>query len=159
MAKNKKTLVLNSDNSISNVVSYRTSIVDCLLNKCYCVSYYDETIMSAGGKEFPIPAVIASKSFNKRKKIRCTAYNLYLRDGGHCGYCLKKIKFSEMTKDHIIPRDKGGKTSWMNLVSACSSCNSKKANKIWEPKLKIWEPMSILQLYDDIPKEWEPYVK
>lgn len=159
MPKNKRTLLLNSDNSIANVISYRDSITGWFLNKYYCVSYYNETIRSAGGKEFPIPAVVVSQAFNKKKKIRCTAFNLFSRDGFHCGYCLTKHKPKDLTRDHIIPREKGGKTNWMNLVTCCGRCNSRKANKIWEPKIKIWEPTNIIQLYDEIPQEWENYVK
>lgn len=160
MPKNKKTLLLNSDNSVSNIISYKDSIVGWFTNKYYCISYYDETIRSAGGKEFPIPAVVISQSYNKRKKIRCTAYNLYLRDS-RCGYCLKKLKFNEVTKDHIIPRIKGGKSEWKNLVCSCSHCNTKKGDKLWTPRIKIWEPTNIIQLYEssEIPKEWENYIK
>jgi hypothetical protein len=159
MVANKRTLLLNSDNTVSNVISYRDSITGWLTNKYHVISYYDETIRSAGGQEFSIPAVVISSAYNRRKKIRCTSYNLYLRDSGRCLYCLKKIKFSEMTKDHIIPKIKGGKSNWTNLASACSSCNSRKADKLWTPKIKAWEPTNIIQLYkvSDMPKEWEPY--
>ena len=42
-------------------------------------------------------------------------------------WCTKKIK--DLTFDHIIPKSHGGKTNWLNVVSACRSCNFKKGNK------------------------------
>lgn len=159
MPKNKRTLLLNSDNTVSNVISYKDSFKGWFANKYHVVSYYDETIMSAGGQEFSIPAVVISSEYNRRKKIRCTSYNLFSRDGNRCGYCLNVFKVKDLTRDHIIPREKGGKTNWMNLVTCCKRCNTRKANKIWEPKIRIWEPTQVTQLFNDVPEEWKHYLK
>jgi len=52
--------------------------------------------------------------------------NLFRRDNGECQYC-GSVK--HLTIDHVLPRSKGGKTSWTTLVTACNRCNVNKGNK------------------------------
>uniref|UniRef100_UPI0025CE8147 HNH endonuclease n=1 Tax=Algoriphagus sp. TaxID=1872435 RepID=UPI0025CE8147 len=51
---------------------------------------------------------------------------LFRRDNGECQYCGSK---RHLTIDHVVPRSKGGKTNWMNLVTACHRCNVNKGDK------------------------------
>lgn len=60
---------------------------------------------------------------------RISRYMLYRRDGGRCAYCGKKLSIRESTKDHIIPRSKGGKDEWENLALSCFRCNTVKNNR------------------------------
>ena len=52
---------------------------------------------------------------------------MFLRDKFSCQYCGSK---KELTFDHLLPRSKGGKTDWDNVVTACSSCNVKKGGRL-----------------------------
>jgi 5-methylcytosine-specific restriction endonuclease McrA len=61
--------------------------------------------------------------------VKFNRRNLYLRDKGRCQYCSRKISTAEFTLDHVVPRCKGGKTSWTNLVTACLTCNQRKGNR------------------------------
>ena len=54
--------------------------------------------------------------------------NLFIRDENICQYCGKRFSTDDLTVDHIIPRSKGGQSSWLNCVLACISCNRKKAD-------------------------------
>ena len=74
-----------------------------------------------------------------------TKHNMRLRDQYCCAYCGHQFGPQELTWDHVIPRSQGGRTSWMNIVLACSSCNSRKGNQtpdragmplLWRP----WVP-------------------
>jgi 5-methylcytosine-specific restriction endonuclease McrA len=56
-----------------------------------------------------------------------TRFNVFLRDKFSCQYCGSK---KELTFDHLLPRSKGGKTNWDNVVTACSSCNVKKGGRL-----------------------------
>lgn len=56
-------------------------------------------------------------------------YMLYERDGGKCCYCGKKITQKEATVDHVIPRSKGGKSTWDNVALSCGHCNRKKGDR------------------------------
>jgi len=55
--------------------------------------------------------------------------NIFDRDLAVCQYCLKALTFSKSTVDHIVPRSRGGRNTWANLVLCCSPCNTKKGNK------------------------------
>ena len=68
---------------------------------------------SLGGKKFK-----KEPSLNNRE--------LFRRDRHICAYCGGRFKESELTRDHIIPRSKGGQDIWMNVVTCCTKCNQKK---------------------------------
>ena len=75
-----------------------------------------------------IPSVVVLKEYVKpRKRVAFTRFNLFLRDGFCCQYCGGK---GELTFDHVVPRAKGGITSWENVVAACAPCNLRKGSKL-----------------------------
>lgn len=59
-----------------------------------------------------------------------TNRNLFRRDLHICGYCGRKFGDDQLTRDHIIPRSRGGKDIWTNVVTACRHCNNDKDNKM-----------------------------
>ncbi len=54
--------------------------------------------------------------------------NIFERDKALCQYCSKTLSFSKSTVDHVIPRSRGGRNTWANLVLCCAPCNTKKGN-------------------------------
>jgi 5-methylcytosine-specific restriction endonuclease McrA len=58
--------------------------------------------------------------------VRFSRENVYLRDSHHCQYCGKRCRHHELTLDHVMPRSRGGKTTWRNVVTACVECNRRK---------------------------------
>jgi 5-methylcytosine-specific restriction endonuclease McrA len=109
----------------------------------------DKQLRSAGGFSIPLPSVIRMLFFVKRKpkRVALTKKNVLLRDDYKCGYC-SNYGGREMTVDHVIPRALGGKSTWENLISACSDCNGRKRDRTPEqarmPLLrKPREPRSI----------------
>ena len=58
------------------------------------------------------------------------AAKIFLRDGFACQYCGDAPGTSELTFDHVIPKSRGGQTSWDNVVAACSDCNLVKGNRL-----------------------------
>lgn len=67
--------------------------------------------------------------------------NLFKRDRFTCQYCGAKPRTSEMTIDHILPRSRGGLSSWENCVLACFNCNRKKKNRTPdEASMKLRKP-------------------
>ncbi len=76
--------------------------------------------------------------------------NLFLRDKNACQYCGKKPGTKELTIDHVLPRSRGGLSTWTNCVLACVPCNRRKANRLpaeahmqlaKEPKCPAWTPI------------------
>lgn len=75
-----------------------------------------------------------------RRKVReSTRVRVYIVAFGRCRYCNGSIAWRDLHADHVVPVKRGG-DNWGNLVASCSSCNLKKATKLWEPiPLKWWQ--------------------
>jgi 5-methylcytosine-specific restriction endonuclease McrA len=56
--------------------------------------------------------------------------NILLRDRNTCQYCGDVLPPGELTLDHVIPRSRGGNSTWENLVACCHSCNRRKGNRL-----------------------------
>ena len=107
--------------------SWQDSIKSVFLDRVSIVSYYDRQIRSPSFS-MKLPSVIALKSYIRpQSNPNFTRFNVFLRDKFSCQYCGSK---NELTFDHLLPRSKGGKTNWDNVVTACSSCNVKKGGRL-----------------------------
>ena len=99
-----------------------------------------------------VPEVITLTRYD-RLPIRIVAFsrrNVFKRDGYMCQYCGCRPGSEELTIDHIVPRSRGGVSSWTNCVLACIDCNTRKANRTPEqagmplkhkPIRPIWNPL------------------
>ena len=125
-------LVLNADyRPLSyyplSLWSWQDSIKSVYLDRVTIVNNYDRVIRSPSFS-MKLPSVIALKSYVKpQSNPNFTRFNVFLRDKFSCQYCGSK---SELTFDHLLPRSKGGKTDWNNVVTACSGCNVKKGGDL-----------------------------
>ena len=73
-----------------------------------------------------LPSVVSLKTYVKPSRFPAfTRFNVFLRDRFTCQYCGAR---DDLTFDHVVPRSKGGVTSWENVVAACSACNLRKAD-------------------------------
>ncbi|MEP6574334.1 MAG: HNH endonuclease [Gemmatimonadota bacterium] len=85
---------------------------------------------------FPLPAsVVLRKHRQVRSRVASlTNEHLFLRDGHRCAYCSRHRKDlgarERLTRDHLVPRSKGGTDEWLNVVTACSSCNHRKNDRL-----------------------------
>ncbi|MDI1322089.1 MAG: HNH endonuclease [Algoriphagus sp.] len=124
----KRVLVLNLDHSPVAVVSPQKAIVLLLLDKANCLSTYGLLEIRTVSRSFEYPAVIRLNDYKNIpfRGVLLNRVNLFRRDGGECQYCGSR---RHLTIDHVIPRSKGGKTSWTNLVTACNRCNVNKGDK------------------------------
>lgn len=92
-----------------------------------------------------IPEVIALRFYDRLpiSEVKFTRKNIYEHYGYHCCYCGKRFPSSELNLDHVIPRSRGGKTTWDNIVTSCVGCNIKKGNKLpKEAGMKLLIPPS-----------------
>ena len=130
--KQNPALILNADyRPLSyfplSLLSWQEAIKSVYLGRVNVVAEYEEIVRSEK-LSLAMPSVVVLKSFISPKKIvPFTRFNLFLRDTFTCQYCGKKEK--ELTFDHVLPRSRGGKTRWDNVVAACIGCNIKKSNK------------------------------
>jgi len=79
-----------------------------------------------------IPDVIALKFYDKLplSEVKFTRRNIYEHFGYKCCYCGSKFETNNLNLDHVIPKSKGGKTNWENIVTSCIPCNLKKSNHL-----------------------------
>ncbi len=122
-----------------------------------------------------IPRVIVLQFYDKlpSREVSFSRKNLFERDKYTCQYCgekpqnrrvaLKWMEEKALNLDHVVPRSRGGKTTWSNIVSACYKCNTKKGNKLlkeigWklikQPKIPAWLPTIDLGLKVQPHKQW-----
>ena len=106
---------------------WQDAVKSVFLERVSIVSNYERKIRSPSF-EMNLPSVIALKNFIKPSTHpNFTRFNVFLRDKFSCQYCGSK---NELTFDHLLPRSRGGKTNWDNVVTACSSCNVQKGGRL-----------------------------
>ena len=79
-----------------------------------------------------IPKVLLLRIYDRLPihEMKFNRQNLFERDGFRCQYCTRAFLSKDLNLDHVIPRDRGGKTSWENVVTSCIRCNSRKGNRL-----------------------------
>ena len=108
---------------------WQDSVKSVFLDRVTIVSNYDRVIRSPS-LNMKLPSVIALKSYvSRNSNPNFTRFNVFLRDKFSCQYCGSN---HELTFDHLLPRSRGGKTDWNNVVTACSTCNVKKGGRFFE---------------------------
>ena len=128
-------LVLNADfRPLSyfplSLWSWQDAIKAVCLDRVTIISEYEQTIASPS-LEMNLPSVIALKEYvPQTRNPAFTRFNVFLRDRFSCQYCGNRFSASDLTFDHVVPRSKGGRTNWANVVTACGPCNLRKANKL-----------------------------
>jgi 5-methylcytosine-specific restriction endonuclease McrA len=96
------------------------------LNRVDVVSTYDQVVHSPSF-EMQLPSVVSLKHYIAQDRPPAfTRFNLFLRDSFSCQYC---GDCDELTFDHVIPRSRGGRTTWENIVTACACCNLNKGGR------------------------------
>ncbi len=95
--------------------------------------------------DIAVPRIIRVLRFNRlpRHDVKFNRRNIYARDMSRCQYCGKKFNSSELSLDHIVPRSRGGVTTWENVVCACLKCNVRKGGRTpGEAGMKLVKPPS-----------------
>lgn len=92
----------------------------------------DETMIRTPQFELLLPRVIVLQRYYRQppQRVKFNRRNIFLRDRHTCQYCGKRPKDDDMTIDHILPRSRGGMTTWTNVVLACTQCNVRKGNRL-----------------------------
>lgn len=96
------------------------------LDRVDVVSTYDQEVHSPSFA-MKLPSVVSLKSYVAQDRPPAfTRFNLFLRDAFTCQYCTRD---ADLTFDHVIPRSRGGRTTWENIVTACARCNLAKGGR------------------------------
>ena len=106
---------------------WQDAIKAVFLDRVNIISEY-ETLVRSPSFEMRLPSVVSLKSYVKPTRFPAfTRFNVFLRDRFTCQYCGER---EDLTFDHVVPRSKGGVTTWENVVAACSACNLRKADML-----------------------------
>jgi 5-methylcytosine-specific restriction endonuclease McrA len=116
-----------------------------------------------------VPKVLLLRSYDQLpvREVKFTRENLFDRDGYRCQYCGEHFEAVHLNMDHVIPRDRGGRTSWENIVTSCIKCNSRKANRlphqanmhlIRKPERPRWRPFVSSLIGQDYDSDWDHFI-
>lgn len=120
-------LVLNQDYSPLTICSIERAFLLLYLDKADLLSQLQGRALRTVSSSFPFPSVIRIKRYVNvpYKGVILTRHNIFKRDSHICQYCGTN---KDLTLDHLIPKSKGGKSTWTNLVTACKRCNARKGD-------------------------------
>jgi 5-methylcytosine-specific restriction endonuclease McrA len=128
---------------------WQDAVKAVFLDRVNIVSEYEDEVHSPSFA-MRLPSVIALKQYiPAARRPAFTRFNVFLRDRFDCQYCGDSFPAHELTFDHVVPRSRGGMTSWTNVVTACSSCNLLKGDKM--PREAGMFPLT----RPDQPSAWE----
>ena len=125
-------LVLNSRYMPLQRVSWQRAFGYLCAGKAEVVEIYDGRVVRSSTTDWPMPSIV--RLFNTvvnlfNRGVKFSRRNVYLRDRGTCQYCGRSVSTAEFTLDHVVPRCKGGRTTWENLVTSCARCNHRKGSR------------------------------
>ena len=109
----------------------------------------DHEVVTTISFKIRIPRVIVLLVFDRlpKKEVKFTRHNVFERDKNTCQYCGEVFDRSELNLDHVVPRDRGGTTTWENVVCSCIACNTRKGSRTPEearmPLLTAQRPLGI----------------
>lgn len=129
---------------------------------------HDESIHTVSFR-IRVPRVIMLLIFDRlpKKEVKFTRLNIFERDKNTCQYCGRIFERRDLNLDHVIPRDRGGPTSWENIVCSCIPCNTRKANQtpqeagmhlIRKPKRPKWRPFVQVNLGLHYHESWKHFL-
>ncbi|MDQ3394151.1 MAG: HNH endonuclease [Bacteroidota bacterium] len=162
----RNVLVLNQDFSPFTVCTVQRAFLLVFLQKAELLSGAANQSLRTISEVYPMPAVIRLHHYIRipYRGVVLTRQNIFKRDHFECQYCGAG---KELTIDHVMPRSRGGKSTWKNLITACKHCNAKKGHHTpQEAGMALakqpYKPSYIIFLRDFSGlsrEEWRPYLR
>ncbi len=129
----------------------------------------EEEMVNTISFKIRIPRVIVLMLFDRmpRKEVKFTRHNIFERDKNTCQYCGGVFDKRDLNLDHVIPRDKGGATTWENIVCSCIACNTRKGNRlahqvgmhlIKKPVRPKWRPFVHITFDSKLHDSWRHFL-
>ena len=129
----------------------------------------DQDWIKAVGYELQAPRVIRLPHCDRRPRhgLRFNRRNVFARDANRCQYCGKSFPTSELSLDHVLPKSRGGPTSWDNIVCACVACNIRKGGRtprearmqlVRQPTMPKRSPLMAVKLHNPKYASWKNFV-
>jgi 5-methylcytosine-specific restriction endonuclease McrA len=116
-----------------------------------------------------VPRVLLLTAYERvpKRHVRFSRFNIYARDNNTCQYCARRLPRTELNLDHVIPRSRGGLSTWENVVCSCHICNRRKGGQtpeeakmllIRKPQRPQWTPFSTEMFSLRRYREWMPFL-
>ncbi len=160
-----RVLVLNAAYEVLGLASIKRSVLLVLSGGAEMLSESGRYLHTPSTR-IPVPSVIRLKRLVRRgpSRIPLNRRNILRRDRYTCQYCGRQG--GELTVDHVLPKSRGGRSTWENLVAACRPCNLKKGDRTPEEAgMRLLKPprapRAPLFLSDlkEVPEDWQPYLQ
>jgi len=150
------------------VEPWQRAIADLFLGKVEVIEYSRDRTIRGVSRSFPMPSVVrVLRTFRRdRIRIKFSRLNIYARDRFVCQYCGERKATEDLTFDHVLPRSRGGRTTWDNIVTCCVPCNKTKADRTpaeaglqlrAHPRKPHYLPAVMVKMGTDMPEEWRGY--
>lgn len=165
-----RTLVLNAGFEPMQLISWQRALCLVLSQKAEVLARYD-TVVRSVSKAVELPSVVRLVRYvqvvSRFGFVRCTRKNVLLRDRYQCQYCGVSCRPGAISIDHVVPRSRGGRTHWGNVVAACHACNRYKGSRTPDeaamplrrpPRRPSWRDL-IDDMNRDAAPEWLPYLE
>jgi len=165
----EQVLLLNVTYEPLKIINWKKAITLLFLEKVEVLEEYGRAIHSVSFT-IQLPSVVRLLRMVKKPKtpVKFSRQNIYARDKYRCQYCGDKSPPEELTYDHVIPRFRGGKTRWDNIVTCCIRCNRKKGGHtpreaglklIRKPSRPTWLPALRISVgVREVPQSWRDYL-
>lgn len=129
--------------------------------------HHRHNVVRTVSRALRVPRVIILQLYDRlpRSQVRFSRLNIYHRDENRCQYCGLQAERSQLNLDHVVPRSRGGRTTWENVVCCCIPCNLRKGARtpseagmrlIRTPVRPRWTPT--LRPRSVPPREWLPFL-
>ena len=160
-----RVLVLNATFEPLNTVSVPRAIALLLADKAELIEAAEAKLRSQH-ITLPMPLVIRLVTFVRIPRmmpLAVTRRGVLNRDNHTCQYCGRLLPPADLTLDHVLPRCRGGKTTWDNVVAACKPCNHRKNDRTpGEARMRMlrqpFRPRYLAMVVYDIPAVWHKYL-
>lgn len=167
-----ETLVLSPEWEPLQQVSWKRAVNLVLFGQVEVVAEYEDRVIRSVSLEFRQPLILRLLRYaggKRRRGVRFSKDNVYTRDKGRCQYCGEGLTRRTATLDHVLPRSRGGKTVWTNVVVACMPCNQEKGDRtpeeagfvlLREPERPrhLPETLRLAVKRSEAPESWKPFL-
>lgn len=162
-----KVLVLNSSYEPLDICDPRKALVLLFGGKAVPVAHHPERSIGTISRSYPLPIVVRLRGYVSKpfRRVLLSRKNIFIRDNFQCQYCGRTD--TPLTLDHILPRSRGGESTWENLIAACPRCNSKKGDRTpreagMQTLKKPVKPHHLIlfmqHLSPAVSEHWKPYL-
>ncbi len=165
----EQVLLLNISYEPLKIINWKKAITMLCLGKVEVIEEYSRDVRSISFT-VKLPSVVRLLNVVKRNSspVKFSRQNIYARDRYKCQYCGRKFSSEDLTYDHVLPKSRGGKTKWENIVTCCMECNRKKGGRtpgeasmrlVRTPEQPAWVPAVRLTIgFREIPSSWRDYL-